>query len=208
MVCIRCVDQLGLYTQSTSHSALFCTAFRKQKAGNDMQQTTKSAASTGAQRSIRAAADMHDDQDCLFLSGVRLHLCCCTPEEQLQLVRIAREGCALRHTDLSPGLTHIVVSTGWHDLHCPSTCPLAMNLIIHLINHLIHLISTLSTSLSTSRLYCMQEFFVPLATNELELVCACMSLIEHRHIVGDEQGSRAAFAVDPSPDSVYAAGWE
>ena len=51
----------------------------------------------------------HDDQDCLFLSGVRLHLCCCNPQEQLQLVRIAREGCALRHTDLSPGLTHIVV---------------------------------------------------------------------------------------------------
>ena len=50
-----------------------------------------------------------NDQDCLFLGGVQLHLCCCKPEEQLQLVRIAREGCALRHTDLSQGLTHIVV---------------------------------------------------------------------------------------------------
>ena len=60
--------------------------------------------------SCAEAASRPDDQDCLFLSGVRLHLCCCNSEEQLQLVRIAREGCALRHTDLSPGLTHIVVS--------------------------------------------------------------------------------------------------
>ncbi|KAL3155606.1 hypothetical protein ABBQ38_010860 [Trebouxia sp. C0009 RCD-2024] len=52
-----------------------------------------------------------DDQDCLFLGGVQLHLCCCNPEEQLQLVRIAREGCALRYAGLSSGLTHIVVGS-------------------------------------------------------------------------------------------------
>ncbi len=75
-----------------------------------MQQTTKSGVSRAVPLSSSIAKDRQDDQDCLFLSGVRLHLCCCTPEEQLQLVRIAREGCALRHTDLSPGLTHIVVS--------------------------------------------------------------------------------------------------
>jgi len=75
-----------------------------------VQQTTKSGVSRAVPLSSSIAKDRQDDQDCLFLSGVRLHLCCCTPEEQLQLVRIAREGCALRHTDLSPGLTHIVVS--------------------------------------------------------------------------------------------------
>ena len=68
-----------------------------------------------AKQSSTSFANRRDDQDCLFLSGVRLHLSCCNPEEQLQLVRIAREGCALRHTDLSPGLTHIVVC---HCLHC------------------------------------------------------------------------------------------
>jgi len=75
-----------------------------------VQQTAKSGVPHIVPRSSSTAEDRQDDQDCLFLSGVRLHLCCCTPEEQLQLVRIAREGCALRHTDLSPGLTHIVVS--------------------------------------------------------------------------------------------------
>ena len=120
---------LHRHTQSIAQIVLSCTAFRKEKAGIDVQQTTESAASTGAQRSSRAAADRHDDQDCLFLSGVRLHLCCCTPEEQLQLVRIAREGCALRHTDLSPGLTHIVVSIGRHDLHCARADPPADNLL-------------------------------------------------------------------------------
>ena len=75
-----------------------------------MQETAKSGVQQIVPRSSSTAEVRQDDQDCLFLSGVRLHLCCCTPEEQLQLVRIAREGCALRHTDLSPGLTHIVVS--------------------------------------------------------------------------------------------------
>ncbi len=84
--------------------------FRKQKANNEVQQIIKSGVSHVALLSSSIANERQDDQDCLFLSGVRLHLCCCTPEEQLQLVRIAREGCALRHTDLSPGLTHIVVS--------------------------------------------------------------------------------------------------
>lgn len=54
--------------------------------------------------------ELEENQDCLFLSGVHLHLCCCTPQEQLQLVRIAREGCALRHAEMSSSLTHIVVS--------------------------------------------------------------------------------------------------
>ena len=127
-----CAEPLSLCTRSCRLAALHMlaafsqfvlsyTAFRKQKAGAEMQQTTKLVASTAAQRSSRAAADRHDDQDCLFLSGVRLHLCCCTPEEQLQLVRIAREGCALRHTDLSPGLTHIVVSM----IGTVPACPLA-----------------------------------------------------------------------------------
>ncbi len=75
-----------------------------------MQQNGISGAPHIVPRSSSTAEVRQDDQDCLFLSGARLHLCCCTPEEQLQLVRIAREGCALRHTDLSPGLTHIVVS--------------------------------------------------------------------------------------------------
>jgi len=75
-----------------------------------VQQNGISGAPHIVPRSSSTAEVRQDDQDCLFLSGVRLHLSCCTPEEQLQLVRIAREGCALRHTDLSPGLTHIVVS--------------------------------------------------------------------------------------------------
>ena len=58
-----------------------------------------------------------ENQDCLFLSGVNLHLCCCTPEEQLQLVRIAREGCALRHAEMSSSLTHIVVRSRLNTLY-------------------------------------------------------------------------------------------
>ncbi|KAL0048805.1 hypothetical protein WJX82_011551 [Trebouxia sp. C0006] len=83
----------------------------KQKTSIEVQETAKSGVQHIVPRSSSTAEERQDDQDCLFLSGVRLHLCCCTPEEQLQLVRIAREGCALRHTDLSPGLTHIVVGS-------------------------------------------------------------------------------------------------
>ncbi|DBA89074.1 hypothetical protein WJX77_001689 [Trebouxia sp. C0004] len=83
----------------------------KQKTSGEVQQTAKSGVPHVVLHSRSTAEERQDDQDCLFLSGVRLHLCCCTPEEQLQLVRIAREGCALRHTDLSPGLTHIVVGS-------------------------------------------------------------------------------------------------
>ncbi len=92
----------------------------KQKTGAKGQHTARSAAPEATELSSSAAANRRDDQDCLFLSGVRLHLCCCNPDEQLQLVRIAREGCALRHTDLSPGLTHIVVSTARHG--CGKKC--------------------------------------------------------------------------------------
>ena len=80
---------------------------RIQNNGNKIEQASATPASV--QLSSTVPADKLNDQDCLFLGGVQLHLCCCNPEEQLQLVRIAREGCALRHTDLSPGLTHIVV---------------------------------------------------------------------------------------------------
>ena len=80
---------------------------RSQKDGLQTEQS--SGAPVSVQLSSAVSANKLNDQDCLFLGGVQLHLCCCNPEEQLQLVRIAREGCALRHTDLSPGLTHIVV---------------------------------------------------------------------------------------------------
>ena len=80
---------------------------RTQKDGHKAEQGSANLASVPLSSAI--PADKLNDQDCLFLGGVQLHLCCCNPEEQLQLVRIAREGCALRHTDLSPGLTHIVV---------------------------------------------------------------------------------------------------
>lgn len=79
---------------------------------NDGQKTSPAnAAQASVRLSCAISATRLDDQDCLFLGGVQLHLCCCNPEEQLQLVRIAREGCALRHADLSSGLTHIVVRT-------------------------------------------------------------------------------------------------
>lgn len=80
---------------------------RTQKDGHKTGQASADQASVHFQSAI--PAKRLDDQDCLFLGGVQLHLCCCNPEEQLQLVRIAREGCALRHADLSPGITHIVV---------------------------------------------------------------------------------------------------
>ena len=82
---------------------------RAQKNGHKTEQASATPASVCLSNAV--PADKLNDQDCLFLGGVQLHLCCCNPEEQLQLVRIAREGCALRHTDLSPGLTHIVVRT-------------------------------------------------------------------------------------------------
>lgn len=81
---------------------------RTPKDGLKIHQAT-AATPTSVQLPNAVPASRLDDQDCLFLGGVQLHLCCCNPDEQLQLVRIAREGCALRHAGLSPGLTHIVV---------------------------------------------------------------------------------------------------
>lgn len=52
----------------------------------------------------------------MFLDGIRLHLCCCTPVEQLLLVRIAREGGATRYADLHPSVTHVVVRSFTHTL--------------------------------------------------------------------------------------------
>ena len=46
----------------------------------------------------------------MFLDGARIHLACCAPREQMELVRICREGAATRHVDLLPAVTHIVVS--------------------------------------------------------------------------------------------------
>ena len=91
------------------HFAHLTCSSRTQKDGHKTEQASATPASVRLSNAV--PADMLNDQDCLFLGGVQLHLCCCNPEEQLQLVRIAREGCALRHTDLSPGLTHIVVRT-------------------------------------------------------------------------------------------------
>lgn len=88
------------------HVQMACSD-RTQKDGQKTEPA--SAAQASVHLSSAIPAKRLDDQDCLFLGGVQLHLCCCNPEEQLQLVRIAREGCALRHADLSSGLTHIVV---------------------------------------------------------------------------------------------------
>ena len=46
----------------------------------------------------------------MFLDGARIHLACCAPKEQMELVRICREGAATRHVDLQAAVTHIVVS--------------------------------------------------------------------------------------------------
>ena len=53
----------------------------------------------------------------MFLDGARIHLACCAPKEQMELVRICREGAATRHVDLLAAVTHIVVSVAC----CPSS---------------------------------------------------------------------------------------
>lgn len=100
-----------MFTCLLAHNAHFCDNLacnnRTLKDGHKTHQA--SAAPRPVQLPNPTPASRLDDQDCLFLGGVQLHLCCCNPEEQLQLVRIAREGCALRYAGLSSGLTHIVV---------------------------------------------------------------------------------------------------
>ena len=49
------------------------------------------------------------EEDTLFLSGALVHLACCSPQEQLEMVRILREGCCTRRPDLRNDVTHVVV---------------------------------------------------------------------------------------------------
>ena len=52
---------------------------------------------------------LESETNAMFLDGARIHLACCAPKEQMELVRICREGAATRHVDLLPAVTHIVV---------------------------------------------------------------------------------------------------
>ena len=50
-----------------------------------------------------------DEDDTLFMSGALVHLACCTPGEQLEALRILREGGCTRRPDLRNDVTHVVV---------------------------------------------------------------------------------------------------
>lgn len=54
-------------------------------------------------------AGLAREEDTLFLSGALAHLACCSPHEQLELVRILREGGCTRRPDLRNDVTHVVV---------------------------------------------------------------------------------------------------
>lgn len=56
-----------------------------------------------------AAASGDEEEDTLFLSGALVHLACCTPAEQLEMVRILREGGCTRRPDLRNDVTHVLV---------------------------------------------------------------------------------------------------
>ena len=52
-----------------------------------------------------------NDDDTLFLSGQLVHLACCHPPEQLEGMRILREGGCTRRPDLRNDVTHVVVGS-------------------------------------------------------------------------------------------------
>ena len=54
-------------------------------------------------------ASSDEEEDTLFLSGALVHLACCTPAEQLEMLRILREGGCTRRPDLRHDVTHVVV---------------------------------------------------------------------------------------------------
>ena len=55
-------------------------------------------------------AVLEGDSEAIILDGARIHLACCAPREQIELVRICRVGAATRHVDVLAGVTDIVVS--------------------------------------------------------------------------------------------------
>ena len=59
---------------------------------------------------VLAESSSADDWDTLFLSGAIMHLACCTPQEQLEMIRILREGGCTRRPDLRADVTHVVVA--------------------------------------------------------------------------------------------------
>ena len=59
---------------------------------------------------VLAESSSADDRDTLFLSGAFMHLACCTPQEQLEMIRILREGGCTRRPDLRADVTHVVVA--------------------------------------------------------------------------------------------------
>ena len=81
--------------------------------GDAMERWEKGVLEAAAVWSAHAGAD-HHDEDSLFLSWLRVHLACCTKEEQLEMLRICREGAATRYPGLGEQITHIVVSPPLH----------------------------------------------------------------------------------------------